>query len=211
MVSLEAPLSHRTAEQARSDLKDHLGPLAALMDAAHEEFQRECRGIAHKLDVRSRASIYRDLIVRNLREYCDNTPGATTIRRGQLFLVGLENNWLLRVKRLRNGFGVAVSPTVASRVYDANQIPASVTGLFPNHPPPTCIYFGWVVAENAPTEINKYLVCNDEARQLAWALPLDDNGYQPSITEELPFSPAPPDGEPRRVRVKGTPARKINE
>lgn len=204
-------MSHRTIEQAKSDLIKHIQPLAALMDEAHAEFQRECRGIAHKLDIRSRASIYRDLIVRSLRDYCDSTTNATPIRKGQLFLVGLENNWLLRVKRLRNGFGVAVSPTEASREYDANILPASISDLFPDHPPPTCVYFGWAVAENAPGVINKYLVCNFENRQLAWALPLDEGGEPPAQTQELPFGPAPDGNEPRRVRVKGAPARKANE
>ncbi|MER9890031.1 hypothetical protein NKJ48_31095 [Mesorhizobium sp. M0114] len=195
----------RTAEDAVTDLRTHLQPLAALMDAAHEEFQRECRMIAHKLDARSRASIYRDLIVRNLREYCDVTAKATTVRKGQLLLVGLENNWILRVKRLRDGYSVAVSPTAASR------LPASVVDLFPDSPAPTCVYFGWSVAENAPGLISKYLVCNDEARRFAWAVPLDRTGTSPTVTEQLPLIPLAPTGEARRVRVKRSPARKVNE
>ena len=207
----ESPLTIRTAEAAAADLKDHLGPLAELMDAAHEEFQRELRGIAHKLDLRSRASIYRDLIVRNLRDYCDETPGATIIKKAQLVLVGLNNKWLLRVKRLGKGFTVAVSPTMASRDYDANQVPASVAGLFPDDPGPTCIYFGWSVAENAPGTISKFLVCNDETRQMLWAIPLGESEAPPSVTEELPLAPVQPAAPARRVRVKGAVERKVNE
>jgi len=200
----------RTLDQAKEDLAPHLTPLGDLMDAAHAEFQRECRGIAHKLDARSRASIYRDLIVRNLREYCDATTGATTHRKGQLTLIGLENNWLLRVKRLRQGFAVAVSPTNASREYDANQVPASIIDLFPGSPAATCIYFGWSVAENAPGSISKFLVCNDESRRMAWALPLGDSDSPPATTIDLPLEPVAPTAEPRRVRVKVTPSRKVN-
>ena len=200
----------RSADEANSDLKDHLVPLGRLMDDAHEEFQRECRGLAHKLDVRSRASIYRDLIVRNLRDYCDATPGATTIKKGQLVLVGINNRWVLRVKRLGKGFGVAVSPTAASRQYDANQLPASVADLFPEEALPTCIYFGWSVAENAPGSISKYLVCNDANRALLWTIPLGEAGPSPAITEELPLAPASPAPE-RRVRVKASAKRKVNE
>lgn len=200
----------RTLDQAKEDLALHLKPLGDLMDAAHAEFQRECRSIAHKLDARSRASIYRDLIVRNLREYCDEAAGATTLRKGQLTLIGLENNWLLRVKRLREGFAVAVSPTYASREYDANQVPASMIDLFPGSPGATCIYFGWSVAENAPGSISKFLVCNDENRRMAWALPLGDSESPPAITVDLPLEPVVPAAEPRRVRLKVTPGRKIN-
>jgi hypothetical protein len=200
----------RTADQARGDLAHHLAPLGALMDAAHQEFQAECRKIAHKLDSSSRASIYRDLIVRNLRGYCEETTGATTHKKGQLTLVGLENNWLLRVKKLRQGFAVSVSPTNASREYDANQVPASHQGVLPQMPPATCLYFGWNVAENAPGSINKFLVCNDERRQLAWAIPLDDFGIPPATTQDLPLTPKAPTDEPRRVRVKASTARKAN-
>jgi hypothetical protein len=201
----------RTIDDGRRELGPHLKALGELMDRAHEEFQRECRAVAHKLNARSRASIYRDLIVSNLREYCDNTPGATTHRKGQLMLVGIENNWLLRVKRLRQGFAVAVSPTQASRDYDANQIPASMQDMFPNNPPATCLYFGWSVAENAPDTISKFLVCNDENRELAWVLPLDDDASTPPLgTLDLPLQPVAP-SSPKRVRVKAAPARKTNE
>jgi hypothetical protein len=206
----EDAVTVRTMDQAKEDLALHLKPLGALMDAAHAEFQNECRSIAHKLDARSRASIYRDLIIRNLREYCDETPGATTHRKGQLTLVGLENNWLLRVKRLRQGFAVAVSPTHASRDYDANQVPASMIDLFPADVGATCIYFGWSVAENAPGSISKFLVCNDENRQMAWALPLDESDSPPPAVVDLPLEPSAP-SEPPRVRVKGAPKRKVNE
>ena len=203
-------MSIRTADQANADLKHHLEPLGQLMDAAHEEFQRECRGIAAKLDMRSRASIYRDLIIRNLRDYCDVTTGATTIRKGQLVLVGLDNKWVLRVKRLGKGFGVAVSPTAASREYDANQLPVSVASLFPTDDAPTCIYFGWSVSENAPGSISKYLVCNNEARQPLWAIPLGDSDAPPAVTADLPLAPTAPEPA-RRVRVKVAAKRKVNE
>lgn len=197
----------RTLEQAKIDLALHLKPLSDLMDRAHAEFQRECRGIAHKLDARSRASIYRDLIVRNLREFCDEAVGATTHRKGQLTLVGINNRWLLRVKRLRKGFTVAVSPTAASREFDANQVPEAAVDLFPDAPAATCIYFGWSVPENAPQTITKFLVCNDASRQVLWSLPLDDE-TPPTVVETLPLAPVGPANPPSRIRVKA--ARKLS-
>lgn len=204
------PLSIRSADQANQDLADHLLPLGRLMDEAHEEFQRECRGLAHKLEMRTKASMYRDLIVRNLRDYCDVTAGATTIKKGQLVLVGINNRWVLRVKRLGKGFSVAVSPTAASRDYDGNQVPASIASLFPDDDLPTCIYFGWSVAENAPGSIAKYLVCNDSNRELLWTIPLGGSLPPPSVTEELPLAPVAP-APTHRVRVKATAKRKVNE
>ncbi|WP_232631851.1 hypothetical protein [Methylobacterium sp. Leaf118] len=200
----------RTLEQAQSDLALHLKPLSDLMDQAHAEFQRECRGIAHKLDARSRASVYRDLIVRNLREYCDDAKGATTHRKGQLMLVGINNKWLLRVKRLRKGFTVAVSPTDASREFDANHVPDAAADLFPDAPAATCIYFGWSVPENAPQTITKFLVCNDANRQVLWSLPLDSD-TPPTVLETLPLAPVGPAVPPSRIRVKAARKQAENE
>lgn len=202
----------RTAIDAQSDLSAHLKNLSALVDEAHDEFIKEVRGIAHKLHSRSIASVYRDLIVAKLRKYCDEASGATSLRKGQLFLIGLENNWVIRVKRLKSGFGVAVSPTLASEEYNANQLPSFIADLFPNHPPPTCLYLGWSVAENAPQEIRKFLVCNDENQQVLWVLPLDESDPTPPFEQELPFVPVVPQVAPKgRVKVKGSVKRKVNE
>lgn len=206
-------MSFRPADQAMTDLSEYFTPLGKLIDAAHHEFIEQCREIAHKLEMRSRASIYRDLIVRKLREFCDETPGVTFISKRQLRIVGLKNNWIIRVKRLRSGFTVAVSPTIASRQYDANEVPDALVDLLPNNPPATCLYLGWSVPENAPSSILKFLVCNDERREFAWAIPLgSDEPPAPSVVEELPFPPSGPDEGPRRrVRIRRAATRKADE
>ena len=199
----------RTIDEARVDLATHIDGLGALLDAAHQEFREKCREIAPVLDMRSRASIYRDIIVKGLREYCDATSKATFLRRGQLCLAGLENKYVLRAKRLRNGFSVGVSKTVASETYDANEVPESVVDLLPADSVTTCLYLGWAVSENAPNEISKYLVCNDGDRHLAWAIPLGGDDGSVAV-QELPLAPTPA-GDVPRVRVKGAPKRKANE
>ena len=201
-------MAARPILDARDELAAHLPGLADLVKVAHDRFRDQCAGVAHLLDARTKASIYRDLIVREVRAYADGTPGAEVVRRGQLVLLGLESRWLIRVKRLGPGFAVAVSPTFASEDYDANEVPASVADWFQGMTPATCLYLGWTVAENAPDEISAYLVCNTEERHVAWVLPLERDEPPPPVEQDLPFAPASPSGQPSRVRVRKSDAEK---
>lgn len=199
----------RTEDQAKVELEPHFMALRELVAEAHADFREQCRNIAHVLELGTRAAIYRDLIVRKLRAYCDVTTGAQFLRKDQLCLVGLENNWLVRVKRLRNGFAVGVSPTLASEQYDANELPDYAISLLPDAPAATLLYLGWAVPENAPGEIESYLVCNDGNRAVLWAIKLSDPAPSRGIQEPLPID----DGgneEPRRVTLKGSAKRRAN-
>ena len=164
----------RSAEDAQAEIGHHFEGLAAVGREAHAFFQSECRTVAPLMESRTRASLYRDIIVRKLRDYCDATAGAHFHRKNQLTLVGLESLYALRVKRLAAGFSVGVSPTHASEQYDANRLPEYAADLFPDAPEATLLYFGWSVPENAPNNFKMYLVCNDDQRNVLWAIALDD-------------------------------------
>lgn len=170
------------------------------------------RRLLPKLEPRTQASMIRDVAVRRMVELCDRIPGAHFIRCGQLGVVGLSNNWVVRLKRLSRAFKVAVSPTGASRAYDRNEAPPFLQGILLQAPPATCIYLGWIVPENTPNRIEKYLVCNSHVGEVAWVIPLDS--FSPGPQEQL-FGPVtqPPGGDPppRRVRVKEGARRKANE
>src|SRR5690606_4160586 len=113
----------RSVEDAQAEIGHHFAGLAALGREAHTFFLEKCREVAPMMEPRTRASMYRDIIVRKLRDYCDVTDGAHLHRKNQLTLVGLESKYALRVKRLAVGFSVGVSPTYASEQYDANEMP----------------------------------------------------------------------------------------
>lgn len=191
----------RSVEDAKAEIGHHFPGLMALAREVHARFQQECRTIAPLLEARSRASIYRDIFVRHLRDYCDATQGAHYHRKNQLVLVGLESQYLVRVKRLAAGFTVSVSPTHASEQYDANALPDYARTLFPGAAEATLLYLGWSVPENAPGEIEVYLVCNDANRNLLWALPLGDADSGRGIQQPLPL-PMPGEGVGVRVVVK---------
>lgn len=187
-----------SAEDANADIGHHFPGLLAVGRDVHAFYTQECRTIAPMLEPRSKASIYRDVFVRKLRDYCDSTPGAHLHRKSQLVLVGLENKYTLRVKRLSNGFSVGVSPTRASELYDANEMPDYASSLFPDAPEATLLYLGWSVPENAPNLIDIYLVCNDTNRNVLWAISLSDGDDGRGLQQPLPIDD---DDENVAVRV----------
>ena len=202
-------MSIRTAEEATDDIGHHFGGLAALAREVHSDFRRDCRAIAPLLNTATRASIYRQIFIRKRRDFCDANAGTHLFRRGQLYLVGLDNRYAFRVKQLSHGFGVAVSPTHASEQYDANKMPQYAADLFPEDAEPTLLYLGWAIPENAPSEINVYLVCNDSRRNVLWAVPLEGGDDGRGIQQPLPeFGEGGGDGI--RIRVKGANERKAN-
>jgi hypothetical protein len=192
----------RSIEDAQAEIGHHFHGLGALGREVHADFLRDCRVIAPLMEARTRASLYRDMFIRKLRDYCDGTSGAHLYRKNQLVLVGLESRYALRVKRLCVGFSVGVSPTEASEQYDANEMPEYAAGLFPDAPEATLLYLGWSVPENAPHEISLYLVCNDSNRNVLWAIALSDGDDGRGIQAPLPID-GDDDGVGIRVLVKG--------
>lgn len=192
----------RTAEEAAADIGHHFGGLRKLGLAVHKDFLEKCRLIAPVLNSSTRASIYRQIFVRMLHDYCDATAGAQLHRKNQLVLVGLANKYLLRVKKLRQGFTVGVSPTCASEDYDGNHLPGYAVDLYPEAPEATLLYLGWSVPENAPTEISLYLVCNDLNREVLWVIPITAGDDGRGIQEPLPID-GDGEGVGIRILVKG--------
>lgn len=205
----ESAVPVRSVDQFRADAGAHFEAFGAELDAAYAEFLQETRGIAPRLEARTKAGIIRDLAARRMREFCDRTKGAEFIRKGNLGVIGLANNWVLRLKKVADGFKVAVSPTGASEEYNRNEVPASLDAALLPEPPATCLYLAWAVPENAPHRIEKYVVCNNGFGAVAWVLPLDDFSLPPA--EQLPFG-KPDDPEPGRgrVRIKADRKRKAN-
>ena len=199
----------RTRDAFLTEFAPHLPVFADELDAAYVEYREKTRDLAHKLETGTKAGIIRDLAVRRMRELCDRTSGAHFIRRGNLGVVGWANNWLLRPKKLRDGFKVAVSPTTASAAYNRNELPASLVGILLSEPAATCLYLGWVIPENAPERIAKYVVCNNEFGEVAWVFPLDDHSPAPEMALDL-GTPLQPDDGGRRVRVRADAKRKAN-
>lgn len=200
----------RTEAEARADLARHLGPLNDLFEAAHQDFRENARALAPAMNITTRAMVYRDLIWKQARSYADEGKnGAHLHKKNQLILLGLEGKYLLRVKKLRQGFTVAVSPTLAAEHYDGQRLPEYAEDLFAGCDECTLLYLGWTIPENAPDQIVRYLVCNDSNRDFLWAIPLDE-GKPPVPTEEqLPMEGGSGDA-PARIRIKSADVKKAN-
>jgi hypothetical protein len=196
-------LTIRSIDDAKAQIGHHFDGLQKLGKEVHMDFMRDCRVIAPVMTTRTRASLYRDMFIRKLRDYCDETKGAHFFRKSQLDLICLESRYAMRVKRLTDGFSVGVSPTLASEQYDKNELPEYVYGLFPGVEMTTLLYLGWSVPENAPGAIELYLVCNDSNRNVLWAIALSDHDDGRGIQQPLPIEGDSDEGVGIRIRVKG--------
>lgn len=198
----------RTEAEAREDLRQHLAPLDGLFEAAHREFRENGRSLAPTMCLTTRAMVYRGLIWKHARAYAEEGKNGVHLhKKDQLLLIGLEGKYLLRVKKLRQGFSVAVSPTAASEHYDGQRLPDYAGDLFPGCEDATLLYLGWTIPENAPDQISRFLVCNDTSRELLRAIPLSEGG--PSVpTEQLLPMEGGAGNAPARIHIKG--AKKAN-
>lgn len=193
----------RSIEEAQAEIGHHFEGLGEVGREVHTDFLRDCRVLAPVMESRTRASLYRDMFIRKLRDYCDNTTGAHLYRKRQLVLIGLESSFALRVKRLATGFGVGVSRTAAARRYDGNEMPEYATDLFPDAPEATLLYLAWSIPENAPQDISLYLVCNHADRSVAWAIALTEGDDGRGIQQPLPIEGDDEQEVGIRIRVKG--------
>jgi len=194
----------RTEAEARADLGRHLGPLDDLFEAAHHEFRENGRALAPTMCMTTRAMVYRGLILKQARAYADEGKNGVHLhKKDQLLLVCLEGKYLLRVKKLRQGFTVAVSPTSAGEHYDGQRLPDYASDIFPGCEHATLLYLGWTIPENAPDQIARYLVCNDTNREPLWAIPLGE-GNPPVPTEQLLPMEGGSGDAPARIRIKAS-------
>ena len=123
------------------------------------------------------------------------------LRDGNATYIGAFSKFTLRAKKLFDNVHANTGKTQQSFDFD-HQSPVQAemfadAGL-------THLYLGYVATENDPLNPPVYLVCNDEAGEVAWSIPIS-RATPPSgggVVTPLPAPPPAPPAPPRRVRVK---------
>jgi hypothetical protein len=192
----------RPIEQARIVFAKHVNDVLVRVRSAHDRYLDRAGPVLSYLETRTKRGMVRDLIVDELRSWSDLAPGVQYFRSGNLTWFGFENNWIVRVKYVDDGFGVRVSPTEDSRAYNRNEIPESIAETLLDSAPATTLYLGWRTTENAPATPDVSLVCNNHLGELAWVWPLSGRGPHPELELPVPEQPAPAAVAGTRVRLK---------
>ncbi len=178
--------------------------LIECVNDGYDEVYERCGGGLVLFETRTKRSMFRDAIIRQLRKWADDTPGVHFFERGQLKWVGFSNQWIVRVKSIDDRNSVAVSPTEASAAYDRNIVPDSIAETLHTDLPATMLYIGHRSNENAPTIPEISLICNNSRAQPEWIWPLTGNGPAPTLALPEPTTTPPVEDDGVRFRVKGS-------
>ena len=189
----------RPLHEAQPIFEKHQGAIVDLVNKAHRRVLEGAGALLKSMSTRTRQGLIRDLIVENLKEWSELTPGVQYQKNGNLEWFGFDNNWVLRVKHVDADFGVEVSPTRDSRKYNKNEMPSSVAASLVEDRPATALYLGWYVTQNSPFDPEVCLVCPNENAEIAWVWPFSGEGPPPTLSLPVPEAPQ---GTPDGVRIK---------
>lgn len=196
-------MAFRPKSDAETIFPKYFECLSRCVEEAHATYlDRHGSGLAG-LEVATKRSMMRDIIVKNLRDLADGGDeknGMHFFQRGCLSYIGVENDWVIRVKHVDHKYKVGVSPTADSRSFNRNEVPDDVSSEFGGREP-TALYLGWRINENAPMAPEVALVCNNSAGEVAWLLPIVGDGLPPELMLPLPET-GPKTGT--KVKIKKT-------
>jgi hypothetical protein len=152
---------------------------------------------------RIEGSIIRDELKDRMTEFSDKTPGFHKCVDGNATYFGAHSKFLIRLKKLFDDLHANTGKTQLSFQYD-HQLPMPVQLDLFEQLEPTNIYLGYVPTENDPLNPLVYMVCNNEAGEIEWSIPLNREPPPPSHVLEPPAVPPSGPEEPRRVRIKNS-------
>ncbi len=202
-------MAFRCKEEAEKVLVEHFDALSEIVVESVQFYYAFYGERAHTHESWTRCSIIRDEIIERLAAFCDGTKGFQMLREGNATYVGAFSKFTLRAKKLFDNLHANTGKTQESFAFD-HQEPVQAE-LFEDASL-THLYLGYVATENDPLNPQIYLVCNNEAGEVAWSIPLN----RPSPPSgghvvTLPLAAPVPPTTPRRVRVKNPNKKAGNE
>lgn len=181
-------MAFRPKSDAETVFPKYFEGLTQCVEEAHTTFlDRHGSGLA-ALETATKRSMMRDIIVKNLRDLADggdHVNGLHFFQRGSRSYIGIENDWVMRVKHVDHKYKVGVSPTQDSRSFNRNEVPDDISSEFGGKEP-TALYLGWRTNENSPTVPEVAIVCNNYAGEVAWFIPIIGEGLPPEFQLPLP-------------------------
>lgn len=195
----------RCKDEAERVLGDHFDALAAIVLESVQFYYEFYGERAHTHESWTRCSIIRDEIKERLTAFSEATKGFHRLTDGNATFFGAFSKFTIRIKKLSDELYANTGKTQYSLAFD-RQEPVQPE-LFSDEEL-THLYLGYVATENDPLNPPIYLVCNNEAGEVAWDIPLTRRSPPPGagVTPLIPSAPTP--DTPRRVRAKPDTAKK---
>jgi hypothetical protein len=190
----------RCREDAEKVLGDHFEAFAAIVLESVRFYYEFYGERAHTHESWTRCSIIRDEIKERLTAYCESTAGFQPLRDGNATYFGAFSKFTIRIKKLFDDLHANTGKTQLSFGWD-HQAPIQAE-LFSDSEL-THLYLGYVAIENDPLNPLVYLVCNNEAGNIAWNIPLNRRSPLPGAMLTPPTRLSTPTRDaPRRIRVR---------
>jgi len=189
----------RCKEEAEKVLGEHFDAFAEIVLESVRFYYQFYGERAHTHEAWTRCSIIRDEIKERLTAYSEATRGFQPLTDGNATFFGAFSKFTIRIKKLFDNLHANTGKTQYSFEFD-HQVPVQAeliqdAGL-------THLYLGYVATENDPLNPQIYLVCNNEAGEISWNIPLIRRLPPPgAVVTPLPPTTTAPDA-PRRIRVK---------
>jgi hypothetical protein len=188
----------RTLQEAHSSLEPFWGEFADCVQAGWERFMRECETLRPVLSNGAQSTILRDLIVQEFRSRFDGRTGINLWTRGQTFLINVQGQWLIRIKKLSpRSLKASYGNTLQARAFLGQNCIE-----LPNMPDPaTHLHLGYALNSMRTAMQGVYFVCPDGSRiSWSWTLTAAAQATASSPVTALPVREQPRSGG--RVSIK---------
>ncbi len=153
-------------EEARDELEGYLEPIAAALDRAVAEANKQAKPHNTK---RTRAELVRDQAVENLREEFRNTAGVEILEKDNTVFFRFGESIIAKVKKLDDNFNASYHHTSSSRDYTSQNFE-----LFGEEHKLTSVHIGYVLDSFGVGISNMAVVCPvNKGKGHTWIIPID--------------------------------------
>lgn len=202
----------RTKHYARISLARFDALFLEVVEAAWHDFQVEFADVRSHLRAGGQAAVIQNLMVRNARRVFDGVPGVTIIDDGQLFMVCVLDEWLVKFRKFREGLVVSTNRTQLALNF-AGQVPLEGEYQLPLFvlDPLTHLHIGYTLNKTKTDAHSIHVVCPDGPGRNHWEFELERQAAGGIAPMPLPLAPSGIPGElrpMRRANPKQSPAAK---
>jgi hypothetical protein len=189
----------RSLEDAQQELGPHAPLIYRAIEKALAEFMDNHALLRYRYSARTEASIIHDLMVAHLRQDLDGIPGIGFRVKRNLFLVGVDGKWTIRVKKLDRK--LMSSNIMTQQVMDfLTQVQLRIPGV----DEPTNLQAGYQRQGAQVTDSPVWLTCpNGQRVEWAWRLEGAAADTSPIVVPipQAPVSPVRPVAPRVRPRI----------
>jgi hypothetical protein len=156
-------------EQTEKITQKYYPDLMDCINPGWEDYKTIFQAYQHRFEIRTRASIVRDLIIDNVRKKFYNNPNTRIIESPNgLFILSFEDIVFARFKKIKPNF-------TTSNIYTKQAIQFTQGELFPEFIEKILVNIGYMVDKNWDKQ-GTYICCPKGKFSYSWFIDISKNG-----------------------------------